>query len=54
MRLPGIITHLTIEPTRSSVVEKVLIHAHKEGRRISVIVVDSRPMLEGLLSHSYI
>ncbi|CCM03397.1 uncharacterized protein FIBRA_05527 [Fibroporia radiculosa] len=32
---------------RSSVVEKVLLGAHEEGRCFSVIVVDSRPMLEG-------
>jgi translation initiation factor eIF-2B subunit delta len=33
--------------TRSSVVEKVLLLAHGEGKRFSVYVVDSRPMLEG-------
>ncbi|KAI0723022.1 eukaryotic translation initiation factor 2B delta subunit [Earliella scabrosa] len=32
---------------RSSVVEKVLLEAHASGRIFSVIVVDSRPMLEG-------
>ncbi|OCH95979.1 IF-2B-domain-containing protein [Obba rivulosa] len=32
---------------RSSVVEKVLLGAHSEGRQFSVIIVDSRPMLEG-------
>ncbi|KAH9943138.1 eukaryotic translation initiation factor 2B delta subunit [Epithele typhae] len=32
---------------RSSVVEKVLLEAHSCGRNFSVIVVDSRPMLEG-------
>ncbi|KAF8637900.1 hypothetical protein AX17_002523 [Amanita inopinata Kibby_2008] len=32
---------------KSSVVEKVLINAHREGKRFSVIVVDSRPLLEG-------
>ncbi|KAG8218830.1 IF-2B-domain-containing protein [Butyriboletus roseoflavus] len=32
---------------RSSVVEKVLLHAWASGKRFSVIVVDSRPMLEG-------
>jgi len=32
---------------RSSVVQKVLLGAHDEGREFSVIVVDSRPMLEG-------
>ncbi|TFK74401.1 IF-2B-domain-containing protein [Pluteus cervinus] len=32
---------------RSSVVEKVLLSAHEEGKRFSVIVVDSRPLLEG-------
>lgn len=33
--------------SRSSVVEKVLLAAHAEGRRFSVIVADSRPLLEG-------
>ena len=33
----------------SSVVEKVLLAAHDEGRRFSVIVADSRPLLEGKL-----
>ncbi|KAF8558792.1 IF-2B-domain-containing protein [Imleria badia] len=32
---------------RSSVVEKSLLHAWESGKRFSVIVVDSRPMLEG-------
>ncbi|KAL1681344.1 hypothetical protein EV122DRAFT_261148 [Schizophyllum commune] len=32
---------------RSSVVEKVLLHAHEEGKKFSVVVVDSRPLLEG-------
>ncbi|KAI9574490.1 IF-2B-domain-containing protein [Boletus coccyginus] len=32
---------------RSSVVEKSLLHAWASGKRFSVIVVDSRPMLEG-------
>ncbi|TCD71367.1 hypothetical protein EIP91_011138 [Steccherinum ochraceum] len=32
---------------RSSVVQKVLLGAMEEGRQFSVIVVDSRPMLEG-------
>ncbi|KAL4075754.1 eukaryotic translation initiation factor 2B delta subunit [Scleroderma citrinum] len=32
---------------RSSVVEKVLLGAWEDGKRFSVIVVDSRPMLEG-------
>jgi len=32
---------------RSSVVEKVLLRAHKGGKSFSVYVVDSRPMLEG-------
>ena len=34
---------------RSSVVEKILLRAHEEGKRFSVIVVDSRPLLEGTL-----
>jgi hypothetical protein len=34
---------------RSSVVEKVLLRAHEEGKSFSVYVVDSRPMLEGLV-----
>ncbi|EKM59470.1 uncharacterized protein PHACADRAFT_205686 [Phanerochaete carnosa HHB-10118-sp] len=33
--------------SRSSVVEKVLLAAHAEGRQFSVIVADSRPLLEG-------
>ncbi|RDB23268.1 putative translation initiation factor eIF-2B subunit delta [Hypsizygus marmoreus] len=32
---------------RSSVVEKIILNAHEEGKRFSVIVVDSRPLLEG-------
>ncbi|KAL4241158.1 eIF-2B alpha/beta/delta subunits family protein [Abortiporus biennis] len=32
---------------RSSVVQKVLLGAHEQGRQFSVIVVDSRPMMEG-------
>ncbi|KAH8102815.1 eukaryotic translation initiation factor 2B delta subunit [Phellopilus nigrolimitatus] len=32
---------------RSSVVEKTILRAHEDGKRISVVVVDSRPMLEG-------
>jgi hypothetical protein len=32
---------------RSSVVEKVILGTHAEGRKFTVIVVDSRPMLEG-------
>lgn len=32
----------------SSVVEKVLLEAWSEGTQFSVVVVDSRPMLEGL------
>ncbi|KAG6880405.1 hypothetical protein C0992_000007 [Termitomyces sp. T32_za158] len=32
---------------RSSVVEKILLNAHEEGKRFSVIVVDSRSLLEG-------
>lgn len=32
---------------RSSVVQKVLLRAHADGKRFSVIVVDSRPLLEG-------
>jgi len=34
---------------RSSVVEKVLLGASNEGKKFSVYVVDSRPMLEGLI-----
>lgn len=34
---------------RSSVVEKVLLGAHLSGRQFSVMVVDSRPMMEGNL-----
>lgn len=32
---------------RSSVVEKILLHANQAGKRFSVIVIDSRPLLEG-------
>lgn len=38
---------------RSSVVEKVLLSAYKQGKRFSVIVVDSRPLLEGTLRLEY-
>ena len=34
---------------RSSVVQKVLLEAWAEGTTFSVVVVDSRPMLEGML-----
>jgi translation initiation factor 2B subunit (eIF-2B alpha/beta/delta family) len=34
---------------RSSVVEKLLVSAHRAGKRFDVIVVDSRPMLEGTI-----
>ncbi|KAG6903331.1 hypothetical protein C0995_013084 [Termitomyces sp. Mi166 len=37
---------------RSSVVEKILMNAHEEGKRFSVIVVDSRPLLEGIFDTS--
>ena len=33
--------------TRSSVVKKVLLLAHEEGKSFSVYAVDLRPMLEG-------
>lgn len=36
-----------IKKYRSSVVEKVLLRAHAERKNFSVIVVDSRPLLEG-------
>ncbi|KIL65432.1 hypothetical protein M378DRAFT_186486 [Amanita muscaria Koide BX008] len=32
---------------KSSVVEKVLLNAHQEGKKFSVIVIDSQPLLEG-------
>jgi len=32
---------------KSSVVEKVLLEAHEVGKKFSVVVVDSRPLLEG-------
>jgi hypothetical protein len=35
---------------RSSIVERVLLSAWKDGKRFSVVVVDSRPMLEGTWS----
>ena len=43
----SLIMTLLMEYHRSSVVEKVLLEAHAVGRKFSVIVVDSRPMLEG-------
>ena len=33
---------------KSSVVEKVIRYAREKGKEFSVVVVDSRPMLEGL------
>jgi len=33
---------------RSSVVEKVLLAAREDGKKFSVIVIDSQPLLEGL------
>lgn len=33
--------------SRSSVVEKTILHAAAEGKDFSILVVDSRPMLEG-------
>ncbi|KAF9055050.1 IF-2B-domain-containing protein [Hymenopellis radicata] len=33
--------------SRSSLVQKILLHAHAEGKRFSVIVIDSRPLNEG-------
>lgn len=33
---------------RSSVVEKILLNAKKDGKEFSVIVIDSQPLLEGL------
>jgi translation initiation factor eIF-2B subunit delta len=33
-------------------VERVLLNAYSEGKRFSVVVVDSRPMLEGRLNQS--
>ncbi|KAG6335047.1 hypothetical protein ID866_4049 [Astraeus odoratus] len=41
---------LTYARQRSSVVEKVLLQAWEDGKRFSVIVIDSRPMLEGTAS----
>lgn len=38
---------LIVSSKRSSIVEKILLNAHEEGKRFSVIVVDSRPLLEG-------
>ncbi|KAG7097257.1 hypothetical protein E1B28_004623 [Marasmius oreades] len=32
---------------RSSIVEKILLHAHTLGKKFSVIIIDSRPLLEG-------
>lgn len=39
---------------RSSVVQKVLLGAFAEGRQFSVVVVDSRPMMEGRDSQSHL
>lgn len=46
MRLPApsFVAH---QIRRSSVVEKVLLNAREEGKKFSVIVVDSQPLLEG-------
>ncbi len=33
---------------RSSVVEKILLNIKEEGKKFSVIVIDSQPLLEGL------
>jgi translation initiation factor eIF-2B subunit delta len=38
---------LIVRSCRSSVVENVLVGAWEDGKQFSVIVVDSRPMLEG-------
>ena len=38
---------ITLSPNSSSVVEKVLLRAYTSGKRFRVIVVDSRPLLEG-------
>lgn len=46
LSIPSLI-HPGFVHLRSSVVEKVLLRAHAEGKRFSVIVIDSRPMLEG-------
>ncbi len=46
----GLYTHFD-SVTRSSVVQKVLLEAWAVGTRFSVIVVDSRPMLEGISVH---
>jgi translation initiation factor eIF-2B subunit delta len=43
------IQYLSHHGSRSSIVERVLLHAWEEGKRFSVVVVDSRPMLEGRL-----
>ena len=49
--VPG--TVLTFDNVaRSSVVQKVLLEAWAGGTRFSVIVVDSRPMLEGFIVHT--
>jgi translation initiation factor eIF-2B subunit delta len=36
-----------VNDCRSSVVEKVLLNIKEEGKKFSVIVIDSQPLLEG-------
>ena len=43
--------HEFIRNNRSSVVEKVLLRAHAQRKNFSVIVADSRPLLEGESSY---
>jgi len=38
---------MLIKLCRSSLVEQIVLSAHNEGKRFSVIVIDSRPLLEG-------
>ena len=34
--------------------EKILLNAQEEGKKFSVIVIDSQPLLEGLLNYIHI
>ena len=42
-----LVPSITFPLDRSSVVEKVLLQAQEDGKNFSVIVVDSKPLLEG-------
>jgi len=44
----SLLSPISTDFIRSSVVEKVLLEAHEVGKTFSVVVVDSKPLLEGL------